>query len=94
MLLQNNIPCDNSSILFNIDAPVVVKPDIVSKKASVKFGILPLIQKGNNPMIEKIIHVKVTITDPSLLPIESEWFLPISKAIPANRKLIADAIKK
>ena len=32
----------NDSISFNIVAPVVVKPDMVSKKASVTEGIYPL----------------------------------------------------
>ena len=32
---QKRMPWDNSSILSRIDAPVVVKPDMVSKKALV-----------------------------------------------------------
>jgi hypothetical protein len=41
-LLQNNIPCDKDSISFRIEDPVVVKPDMVSKNASVKFGMAPV----------------------------------------------------
>src|SRR5574344_1215956 len=48
-LRQNSMPCDNSSILFKIEAPVVVKPDMVSKNASVNDGMLPLSQNGNMP---------------------------------------------
>ena len=44
----NSIPCA-PSILFNIEA--VVNPDIVSKKASVKWNAAT-IQKGNKPMSE------------------------------------------
>ena len=43
-----------------IEAPVVVNPDMVSKKASVTSGIYPLIKKGNMPKKLKIIHVSVT----------------------------------
>ena len=34
-LRQNNIPCDKDSMSFKMEEPVVEKPDIVSKKASV-----------------------------------------------------------
>ena len=54
---------------FKMDAPVVVNPEIVSKNASVKSGIAPLIRKGSVPKIEIIIHEKVTIIYPSLFPI-------------------------
>jgi hypothetical protein len=80
--------------LLRIEAPVVVNPEIVSKKASVKVGILPLIQKGNRPISENIIQVKVTITEPSRLPIDKEGFLPKYKASIENEKLINDEIRK
>jgi hypothetical protein len=35
------MPSGKDSISFNIDAPVVVYPEIVSKKAFVKLGIEP-----------------------------------------------------
>jgi len=49
------------SISFKIDAPVVVKPDMVSKKASVKEGIAPLIIKGIDPKKEKTTQTRLTI---------------------------------
>src|SRR5664280_1790176 len=61
MLLQNRIPCGIDSILGSIVAPVVVKPDIDSKKASPKPGIEPLIRNGNVPKMLKIIQIPVTI---------------------------------
>jgi hypothetical protein len=77
-----------------MEAPVVVKPEMVSKNASVNEGMLPLIQKGNKPIREKIIHVKVTITEPSRFPIEAEGLRPKNNAVPANARLIADEIRK
>ena len=38
---QKSNPCGNDSISVRIDAPVVVNPDMVSKKASVKEDIEP-----------------------------------------------------
>jgi hypothetical protein len=65
-LRQNNKPWGSSSILVRIVAPVVVKPDIVSKKALVKLGISPDIKKGRHPNREKKVHPNVTIANPSL----------------------------
>ena len=42
-LLQNRIPLGSVSISVRILAPVVVNPDIVSKRLSIKDGIAPLI---------------------------------------------------
>ena len=50
-----------------MEAPVVVKPEIVSKKASVKEGINPLIIKGREPKKLIMIHVSETIRKPYLL---------------------------
>ena len=41
-------------------APVVVKPDIVSKKASVTWSIYPPMRKGNIPKSANAIHTTVT----------------------------------
>lgn len=51
---------------LRMDAPVVVKPDMVSKKASVMDGMYPEIMKGKLPKMEKKIQPKVTIAKPSL----------------------------
>ena len=53
-------------MLFKTVAPVVVKPDIASKKASVTVFIVPLRRKGSIPNKAKTIHVKVTIKKESL----------------------------
>jgi hypothetical protein len=53
-----------------MDAPVVVKPDMVSKNASVSEGIEPSIINGREPNSEKRIHDPVTIMYPSLRPTE------------------------
>ncbi len=70
---------DSSSILFKMEAPVVVNPEIVSKKASVKRGMLLLSQKGRDPNNEKIIHAEVTTSEPSRLPTDIGAFFPKKK---------------
>ena len=61
MLLQNKIPCGCSSILFKSVEPVVVKPDIASKKPSVTVLTVPLRRNGSMPNKAKKIQVKVTM---------------------------------
>ena len=46
-------------------APVVVKPETVSKIQSIKFGISPLIQKGSAPKRDTAIHANDTVRKPS-----------------------------
>ena len=41
VLLQNRMLCGMTSISCRMEAPVVVYPDMVSKKASVKLGMAP-----------------------------------------------------
>jgi hypothetical protein len=50
----------NASMSCRIVAPVVEKPDIVSKKASVKSGIDPLSTYGRVPKSENITQMRVT----------------------------------
>ena len=45
--------------------PVVVKPDTISKKASMMFGTAPEITSGKQPKKESAIHERETITKPS-----------------------------
>ena len=45
--------------------PVVVKPDTLSKNASITFGIEPDIIKGRAPIAERINQERDTITKPS-----------------------------
>ena len=47
-------------------APVVVKPDIVSNRASVKDGISPVMQNGIQPTILSTIHAREVLMQPSL----------------------------
>lgn len=54
---------------FNIEDPVVVNPEIVSKKESVKFGIDPLRINGKHPKKENTTQTSETIIKPSLFPI-------------------------
>ena len=59
--------CVASIIIFVCHStPVVVKPDTVSKSASIKLGITPLKTKGSAPNIERSIHDIATQTKPSL----------------------------
>ena len=57
---QKSSPCGRASTLSMMVAPVVVKPDIVSKKALVKSGTQPLSMKGSVPNSEKSTHTTVT----------------------------------
>jgi hypothetical protein len=77
-----------------MDAPVVVNPDMISKNASVNEGIEPLNQNGKSPNNVKIIHVKVTITDPSRFPIVEGGFRPKNNAEAPKTKQIMAVMKK
>ena len=58
--------------------PVVEKPDIDSKNASVKLSTSPLKINGNAPIKDIAIQLKVTDMNPSLLPLLS-LFLYVDK---------------
>ena len=59
---QNSIACGRTSKSLIIDAPVVVNPDVDSKKASVTFVMQPCIRNGNMPKNENTAHAAVTTT--------------------------------
>ena len=59
----------SASTSLKIDAPVVVKPETVSKSASSKFGIAPVRKKGNEPKKLKTIQARPTEIRPSREPI-------------------------
>ena len=61
MLRQNKVPWGRESMFERMVTPVVVKPDMFSKKASAVLVQAPVKSKGNMPMREKIIQVKVTM---------------------------------
>jgi len=50
----------------NIVAPVVVKPELTSKKASIMLGICPEKTKGRAPKKDQRIQQRATIRTPSL----------------------------
>ena len=56
----------NASTLLRTVEPVVVNPETVSKNASAKDGMEPLKMKGSEPKKERISHIKLTVTKPSL----------------------------
>ena len=57
---QNNMPCGSISTSSIIEAPVVVKPDVDSKKASVMLVIQPWVRNGNIPNTENTSQAAVT----------------------------------
>ena len=59
-LLQKRIECGSISTFLRIDDPVVVKPEVDSKKASMTDGIVPLNRNGSDPNIVKKSHDNVT----------------------------------
>ena len=76
-----------------MDAPVVVKPDAVSKSASIKLGILPDITNGRAPNILRTIQLRATITNPSLANME-RFFLPVFvSGIPIKRQISIHSTK-
>ena len=65
ILRQKRTPWGTASTSRRMDAPVVVKPDMVSKKALVKSGIAPESMKGSVPNRENSSQAKVTMANPS-----------------------------
>jgi hypothetical protein len=66
-LLQKRIEYGRISTSFSTEAPVVEKPEVDSKKASINGGIAPLKIYGREPSTEKKTHDRVTDRKPSLL---------------------------
>ena len=64
-LRQNSMLLGRVSISGRMVAPVVVKPDTVSKNASAKPGIVPENTNGNAPNSEMSTHEIATIIKPS-----------------------------
>jgi hypothetical protein len=60
-LLQKSIEYGSISTFAIIEEPVVVKPELDSKKASMKEGIVPLRIYGRVPNTRKINHDSTTI---------------------------------
>jgi len=66
-LRQNKTEYGRDSTSENIEAPVVVNPDAVSKNASTNESIDPLSRNGNVPMHDRTSHESETARNPSLL---------------------------
>ena len=65
-LRQNSTPRPRGSISVRMLAPVVVKPETVSKKASTKWGMSPEITKGRAPKADISTQAKAITAKPSL----------------------------
>ena len=72
-LRQNSMPCGCESMLFMIVAPVVVNPDIDSKKASVTLSMAPVKMNGSMPNTAKSTHATVTRTNESFIVMLSNF---------------------
>ena len=62
---QKRLALESPSILFRMEAPVVVRPDMVSKNASTYDGISPESTNGSAPKADMTSHTSVTVTNPS-----------------------------
>ena len=82
---QKSMACGRCSTSSSIVAPVVVKPDIVSKYALVKPGMYPPIRYGSDPNRLNTTHVSVTTIKESrrLMLFEAlrPWYLSIYAVI-------------
>ena len=65
MLRQNSIDSGSPSICFRTVEPVVVNPETVSKKASVRPVKVPPNRNGNDPKRDAMIQPSDTIRKPS-----------------------------
>ena len=65
-LRQKRRPLGSPSTAGRMEAPVVVKPETVSKRASTRFGMAPDKKKGRQPKKLMAIQARLTQTRPSL----------------------------
>ena len=82
-LRQKSIPRPSDSISVSMLAPVVVKPDTVSKKASTKDGMHPSMTNGRAPISDMMIHDSPTVTNPSFAKISGFDGFFIVSSVPA-----------
>ena len=75
-LRQKRMPCGTESRSSMIVAPVLVKPDIVSKKALDTSGTHPSKRNGSMPIRENSTQMTDTMMNPSFLPMDLVAFLP------------------
>ncbi len=81
---QKRSPLGKLSISGITVAPVVVKPETVSKKASTKLGTLPEKTKGKAPKKEVSVHPKVTTKIASLALSREDVALIFERKRPIN----------
>jgi len=93
-VLQTFIDTGSVSIEERIVAPVVVKPETLSKKASVKDGIVPEIIKGTAPKRLAKVHAHATTANPLLVESLSRLPLPAKKKITPVTQLAITGIRK
>ena len=79
-LRQNSKPRHRPSMLVRMLAPVVVKPEAVSKTASTYRGICPDMAKGNAPNRDMSTQLNPTITKPSRACMLWSPFWPINSS--------------
>lgn len=77
-----------------MDAPVVVKPDALSKKASAKFGMQPDNMKGIAPSMLPKIQQQATTAKTPRMDIWKCLFLQVIKKKLAITQTTAKGIKK
>ena len=65
-LRQYIMPFGRLSTSGKMDAPVVVKPETISNKASINLGMAPESTKGRLPARERTIQLSATQTIPSV----------------------------
>ena len=65
-LRQKSREWERTPTSLRIVAPVVVNPELTSKKASIIFGICPEKTKGRAPKKDQRIQQRATIKTPSL----------------------------
>ena len=86
-LRQKRMPWVSASTSVRMLAPVVVKPDTVSKNASTNRGICPLMVKGRAPNRESRIQLAPTIQKPSLAYMASFLGLRSVRSLPTTRSM-------
>ena len=92
--LQKREACGRASTSFKIEDPVVVNPDIISKKASGKEGMYPLIISGRLPNTVNNIHTHDTMKYPSLLARTLSLTLTENIRMQATARVIPAEIRK
>jgi|GEM_PF-3273277 len=70
---QKRIDFGSASTSVSMEAPVVERPDMVSKNASVGEGIAPETTNGTAPTTDASSHVTVTRKNPSRIVSEADF---------------------